>query len=248
MILVLENEVDPEERYLVDEITRYLPEHDVYDYARRGGQPDLSAVDGVVAGGSTAGVYEADEHGWMREQKRLIRRLVDNGVPTLGICFGHQIVNDALGGEVEYTGVRRANLVNADLGDDPLFDGVTGVVPVLHSDRVTETGDGMEVVGTADYYDAFATRHRDAPVWTVQYHPEFTPRVKHLGNGWTDNSLSFRDSTATRTLRNFSALATRHSRRRDRTRDLSRGNVSSSPDIGHEDPAGGFEGVVSRTD
>lgn len=207
MILVLENEVDLDERYLVDEITRYLPEHEVYDYAREGGQPDLRDVDGVVVGGSTAGVYEAEDHGWMREQKRLIRELVDERVPTLGVCFGHQIVNDALGGSVEHTGKRRAHLVRADLGDDPLFKGVSDVVPVLHSDRVTETGDRMDVIGTAGYYESFATRHRDAPVWTVQYHPEFTPRVKHLGNGWTDNHLSFEDSTATRTLRNFASLA-----------------------------------------
>ncbi|MFW5983693.1 MAG: glutamine amidotransferase-related protein, partial [Halobacteria archaeon] len=126
---------------------------------------------------------------------------------TLGVCFGHQMVNAALGGTVENTGKRRAHLVRADFGNDPLFEGVTDVVPVLHSDRVTETGDGMRVIGTADYYDAFATRHEDAPVWTVQYHPEFTPRVKHLGNGWTDNHLSFDDSTATRTLRNFARFA-----------------------------------------
>jgi len=230
MILVLENEVDLEERYLVGEMTRYLPDADVYDYAREGGQPDLSAVDGVVVGGSTAGVYEEGEHAWMREQKELIRELVARDVPTLGICFGHQIVNDALGGSVEYSGVRRANLVRAELGDDPLFDGVSGVVPVLHSDRVDETGDGMEVIGRADYYDAFATRHSDAPVWTVQYHPEFTPDVKHLGNGWTDNELSFEDSTATRTLRNFYRLAKRESRNRSRNHEPELRGVASRTD------------------
>ncbi len=207
MILVLENEVDLEQRYLVGEMRRHLPEAEVYDYAQVGGQPDLSGVDGVVLGGSTAGVYEDDEHAWIREQKDLVCELVERGVPTLGVCFGHQIVNDALGGTVENTGERRANLVRADLRDDPLFDGVGDVVPVLHSDRVTETGDRMEVIGEAEYYDAFATRHRDAPVWTVQYHPEFTPNVKHLGNGWTENDLSFAGSTATRTLENFYALA-----------------------------------------
>ena len=221
MILVLENEVDLDERYLVDEMTRHLPEAKVHDYAREGGRNlDLSAVEGVVVGGSTAGVYEEDDHRWMKEQKELIRELVARDVPTLGICFGHQIINDALGGSVEYSGVRRANLVRAELGDDPLFDGVSDVVPVLHSDMVTETGEGMEVVGSADYYDAFATRHRDAPVWTVQYHPEFTPRVKHLGNDWTDNELSFAESNATRTLRNFYELAKRESRNRNRETEL----------------------------
>lgn len=228
MILVLENEVDLDERYLVDEMTRHLPESEVYDYARKGGQPDLGDVDAVVIGGSTAGVYEEDDHRWMKEQKELVRELVESRVPTLGICFGHQIVNDALGGSVEYSGERRANLVRADLGDDPLFDGVGSVVPVLHSDFVTETGEGMEVVGSAGYYDAFAARHSEAPVWTVQYHPEFTPRVKHLGNGWEENQLSFEDSTATRTLRNFYALAKRESR-----------TVSANTNAG---------GVASRTD
>jgi GMP synthase (glutamine-hydrolysing) len=217
MILVLENEVDLEKRYLVDEMRRHLPESEseVYDYAREGGQPDISEVDGVVLGGSTAGVYEEERYRWIEEQKDLVRGLVERRVPTLGICFGHQIVNDALGGSVEYTGERRANLVRAELGDDPLFDGVNEVVPVLHSDRVTETGERMNVIGEAEYYDAFATRHRDAPVWTVQYHPEFTPNVKHLGNGWSENELSFEDSTATRTLENFYALAKTESRSRE---------------------------------
>lgn len=207
MILVLENEVDEEERYLVDEITRYLPEYEVYDYAWNGGNPELGDVDGVVIGGSTAGVYEEDEQAWIREQKEFVRKLLEQRIPTLGICFGHQIVNEALGGTVEYTGVRRANLVEAELGDDPLFDGVSPVVPVLHSDKVTRTGDRMETVASVGYYENFATRHRDAPVWTVQYHPEFTPRVKHHGNGWTENTLSFEESTATRTLSNFYSLA-----------------------------------------
>jgi len=230
MILVLENEVDLEERYLVEEMRRHLPESEVYDYAREGGQPDLSEVDGVVVGGSTAGVYEDEKHRWIEEQKELLRELVERRVPTLGICFGHQILNEALGGSVEHTGERRANLVRADLRDDPLFEGVNEVVPVLHSDRVTETGEGMEVIGEAEYYDAFATRHRNAPVWTVQYHPEFTPNVKHLGNGWSENELSFGDSTATRTLGNFYALA-------------KSGNVASDADA--EADVGG---VTSRTD
>ncbi len=212
MMLVLENEVDLSYRYLVDEITRYLPEHEVYDYAREGRAPDadLSGVDGVVVGGSTAGVYERDEHPWMRDQIEFIQEAVDAEVPILGICFGHQIVNHALGGEVEHSGRRHAELVEADLGDDPLFTGVEDVVPVLHGDKVVEAGDEMEVIASADYYERFATRHRRRPVWTVQYHPEFTRRVEDQGEGWTRNHLSFDDSTATKTIENFARLAREH--------------------------------------
>lgn len=212
MILVLENEVDLDYRYLVDEIVRYLPEHEVYDYAREGTPPDVDHedVDGVVVGGSTAGVYEKDEHGWIESEMEFVRGLVDAGVPTLGICFGHQIVNAALGGTVEHSGRRHAELVRADLDDDPLFEGVEDVVPVLHGDFVVETGEQMETIATADYYDRFATRHRTQPVWTVQYHPEFTPRVEDQGEGWTRNHLSFEDSTATKTIENFAELAREH--------------------------------------
>lgn len=218
MFLVLENEVDLGYRYLVDEIRRYLPESQVHDYCRTGGPAsvedlpehgvDPADVDGVVVGGSTAGVYQADEHDWIGEEQRFIRDLVDRGVPTLGICFGHQIVNAALGGSVEYGGERHANLVDADLGDDRLFRGVDDVVPVLHSDFVTDTGDDLESIATAGYYDHFATRHVDEPVWTVQYHPEFTPRVEDQGEGWERNHLDWADCTATRTIENFAALAT----------------------------------------
>ncbi|MDY6765046.1 MAG: type 1 glutamine amidotransferase [Halobacteria archaeon] len=210
MILVLENEVDLSERYLVDEIVSYLPEYDVYDYAKKGAehQPDVSNYDGVIVGGSTAGVYEEDEYPWMSQQKKLIRELVEKEIPTLGICFGHQIINSALGGEVVNSGKRRAHLVRAELINDPLFEDVEPVVPILHSDIVTQKGKGMEVIGKTDYYPYFATRHRDAPLWTVQYHPEFTLRVKHLGGGWEENELSFEDSTATNTLRNFYSIST----------------------------------------
>ncbi|MFP4632202.1 MAG: type 1 glutamine amidotransferase [Halobacteriales archaeon] len=211
MMLVLENEVDLDYRYLVDEITRYLPEHEVHDFARdrRPPEVDHDEVTGVVVGGSTAGVHEAADQPWIEREAEYVRSLVADGVPVLGICFGHQLVNHALGGTVRPGDQRHANLVRVELDDDPLFSGVDDVVPVLHSDFVVEPGDEMRTIATTEYYDHFATRHESAPVWTVQYHPEFTPRVEHLGMGWTENHLSFEDSTATRTLANFHELALR---------------------------------------
>lgn len=209
MLLVLENEVDPDSRYFVPEIVRYLSEYEVYTYADEGGQPSLAGVDGVVISGSTAGVYDREDYPWMAEQADLVRELVEREIPTLGICFGHQIVNHALGGRVEHRGPTH-RLVRADLADDPVFEGVGDVIPMVHGDHVVERGDGMERIGSADYYPNLATRHRDAPVWTVQYHPEFTDRL--LGRvredfGWTETDLSFSDVRVEETLRNFDRLA-----------------------------------------
>jgi GMP synthase (glutamine-hydrolysing) len=209
MLLVLSNEVDPDYRYFVDELVSLLPESRFYDYPAAGGRPDLAGVDGVVVSGSTAGVYERDDEPWMESEAALLRDLVAEEIPTLGICFGHQIVNHALGGSVEHRGLT-SRLVRADLADDPIFAGVNPTIPSVHGDHVVERGDGLEPIAATDYYPNFATRHRDAPLWTMQYHPEFTtellPRVD-ADFGFDEAGLSWEDVTAVRTLENFVRLA-----------------------------------------
>ncbi|ADQ68253.1 GMP synthase [Halogeometricum borinquense DSM 11551] len=181
MILVLENEVNPETRYFVPEIRRHLEAAGAtvrsYPFAEHGGRPDvLHAADAVVLSGSTAGVYETETYPWMDDLRELVRELVAEKVPTLAVCFGHQLVNDALGGAVEHHGLH-AGIDPVRFADDPLFDGVGTRVPLVHSDVVTELGAGMEAIAAADYYPNLASRHRDAPLWTVQYHPEFTEQL-----------------------------------------------------------------------
>jgi GMP synthase (glutamine-hydrolysing) len=228
MLLVLENEVDRDKRYFVPEITRHLSEYRVHDVAH-GDVPDISAIvddtdgdgdsdddetaapDGVILSGSTAGVYEAADYPWMADLREFVRDLVATDVPTLGVCFGHQLVNDALGGSVEHHGLT-ADLVDVEFTDDPLFDGVSSTVPMVHGDHVTELGDGMEPVASADYYPYLASRHEDAPLWTVQYHPEFTdrllPRIA-ADFGWQGSS-DFSAVTVERTFENFARLAGSH--------------------------------------
>ena len=213
MLLVLENEVDREKRYFVPEIGRHLPAHRVHDVAH-GAVPSVddltetAALDGVVLSGSTAGVYESDAYPWMDDLRNLVRDLVAREVPTLGVCFGHQLVNDALGGAVEHRGLT-AELVDVRFADDPLFDGVGSAVPMVHGDHVAELGERMDAVASADYYPLLASRHRDAPLWTVQYHPEFTERLHPqiaADFGWT-GSADFSGVTVERTFENFARLA-----------------------------------------
>ncbi|WP_235010838.1 type 1 glutamine amidotransferase family protein [Halobellus limi] len=78
---------------------------------------------------------------------------------------------------------------------------------------MTELGDGTERIATAGYYEILGSRHRDAPLWTVQYHPEFTaallPRIE-ADFGWStnDSDRDFDDASVERTLGNFVRLAT----------------------------------------
>jgi GMP synthase-like glutamine amidotransferase len=60
--------------------------------------PDPKMLDGVVITGSSAGVY--DDLPWLVPLRDFIRRAYASNTPMLGVCFGHQIMADALGGDV----------------------------------------------------------------------------------------------------------------------------------------------------
>lgn len=208
-MLVLENEVDRKRRGLANEIARYT-KAEIYDFIQKKELPDCDKIKnskGVIIAGSTAGVYE--DRNWIDKEEEFIRHLADKNIPTLGVCFGHQIINSAFGGKVKRGKKRHARLVKANFKQDPLFNEVKEVVPVLHNDFVISEGDNMEVIANADYYPIFATRHKESPIWTVQFHPEFTPRVKKLGKGWKENKLSFKSSNAFKILKNFYYISKR---------------------------------------
>jgi len=207
-LYVVRNEVDPECAYHCDALAAQFPTAEEIDFVA-GERISLDDVDGVVLTGSTAAVYESDSRSWISEQEALVRELVDREIPTLGVCFGHQVVNLALGGTVKEVGTT-ATLVEATLSDDPLFDGVEPIVVSLHSDIVTEPGADMEVIASADHARVFGTRHNSAPLWTVQFHPEIT--AAHRENlvtdfGWESEQFSFEDVSDGRVFENFVRLA-----------------------------------------
>jgi GMP synthase (glutamine-hydrolysing) len=206
-LYVVRNEVDPACTYHCDALASWFPDAEEVEFAA-GERVPLDRADGVVLTGSTAAVYEADRHPWVADQTALVSELVERGIPTLGVCFGHQVANAALGGTVEHVGTT-ATLVEADLADDPLFDGVGPVVVSLHGDAVTDPGRGMEVIASAEHAPVFGTRHRTAPLWTVQFHPEITAahRERIVDDfGWEPGAFSFADVTAGRVFENFEAL------------------------------------------
>jgi anthranilate synthase/aminodeoxychorismate synthase-like glutamine amidotransferase len=102
-------------------------------------------------------------------------------VPLLGVCLGHQAIGEAFGGAV----VRAERLMHGKTtevthdGKD-LFEGVPSPVRVMryHSLLVAPAGLPRELRVTAwssdraDGEEIMALRHRTAPVWGVQFHPE----------------------------------------------------------------------------
>jgi GMP synthase (glutamine-hydrolysing) len=206
-LYVVRTEVDPDYDYHCDALASCFPAAEEVDFVADERVP-LDDADGVVLTGSTAAVYEVDSHPWIDDMEALVRALVRREIPTLGVCFGHQVANSALGGAVEHVGTT-ATLVEVTLADDPLFDGVDPVVVSLHGDAVVEPGDGMTTIASAAHAPIFGTRHRTAPLWTVQFHPEIsaTHRDRLIEDfGWEATTFSFEAVTAERVLGNFERL------------------------------------------
>ncbi len=211
-IFVVRNEVDADRTYHNDALVTAIGGAESVDYPA-GDRVPLERADGVVLSGSSASVYETDRHPWIADQQALVRELVARGIPTLGVCFGHQLVNTALGGTVDHVGMTTA-LVDSSLEADPLFVEVDSTVVCLHGDVVTAPGDDLAVIASAPHASVFATRHRQAPLWTVQFHPEITAgHADRLESDvdWRTNGHSFAAVTTDRVLVNFERIVARRS-------------------------------------
>lgn len=127
----------------------------------------VTECDGWLITGSRHGVYE--DHPWIAPLEQFIRDAFAARVPVVGICFGHQIVAQAMGGKVER--FAKGWAVGATEYD---FGGEKRVLNAWHRDQVTEAPKGATVIATNDFCANAALLYDDRAL-TVQAHPEFRP-------------------------------------------------------------------------
>lgn len=149
--------------------------------ARLGDVPALTGFSGVLVTGSPASVL--DREPWMRAAGERLRAAVEDGVPVLGVCFGHQLLADALGGVVERNpkGREIGTVALELLADDPLLDPEHRpfTVNMTHVDTVLEPPPGARVVARTALDPSAVVRFAE-DAWGVQFHPELDSEVMAL--------------------------------------------------------------------
>lgn len=146
----------------------------------------LDAADGWLITGSKHGAYE--DHDWIPPLEDLIRKIKAAGQPLVGVCFGHQIIAQALGGKVEkFSGGWSVGRTEYDFGDETL------ALNAWHQDQVTELPEGAEVIASTDFCANAALVYGDQ-ILTIQPHPEFTSDlvsglITHRGRGNVPDEL-----------------------------------------------------------
>jgi len=123
------------------------------------------AADGWLITGSRFGAYE--DHPFIKPLEEFIRAVHDAHVPMVGICFGHQIIAQALGGTVEkFAGGWSVGPQEYD------FEGRQVTLNAWHQDQVTRPPEGARRIGSSPFCENAALAYGDT-IWTVQPHPEF---------------------------------------------------------------------------
>lgn len=136
---------------------------------------NLDGFAGVMLTGSAASAVDGEP--WLECVYELIREAHARSLPTLGICFGHQLIPRALFGE---HAVRRSP--TSELGwleirrtaDNPLLEGVPDRFDcfVSHFDEVTPGLPELDVIAASERCAVQGYQVRGAPIWGLQFHPE----------------------------------------------------------------------------
>ena len=101
-------------------------------------------------------------------------RILDLGIPTLGICYGAQLIAYLKGGEVLSAETREYGKSEMSVKPSPLFKHIPekSVVWMSHTDYVSKAPEGYEVIGFTDSCPVAAYGNDKAKIYGVQFHPE----------------------------------------------------------------------------
>ncbi|MZP28328.1 glutamine amidotransferase [Heliobacterium undosum] len=145
------------------------------------GLPGPSEIKAVVITGSHAMVTDNDE--WSLNLSSWLRDVRPTGIPILGICYGHQLLARAFGGDVDYHPKgKEVGTATIELTEAGKKDPLLGCLPerfwghVTHAQTALRLPEGATLLAQ----NVFEPHHAfvlDGHIWGVQFHPEFNAAI-----------------------------------------------------------------------
>lgn len=137
---------------------------------------DMATVRGLVILGSASSV--TDRAPWQLALESWLRPHLERGLPTLGLCYGHQMLAHMYGGQVAYVTPERTKLRGlrrVKVAATAAWPASEGALAVSHNEAVTQAPRDMRVLATSAEIAIDGLAHRTLPIWSLQPHPEATP-------------------------------------------------------------------------
>jgi GMP synthase-like glutamine amidotransferase len=150
-----------------------LPRYQVmeFDYPE-----DIDDCDAYLITGSSSGIYEDEP--WIRQLQDYVITLSARKKKLIGICFGHQLIAQALGGQAQKSekgwgvGLSTSTVYISKSWMEPAKE--TFALLISHQDQVTALPPNAELIAGNDF-SAYASYQIGNHILTFQGHPEFTP-------------------------------------------------------------------------
>ena len=137
-----------------------------------------NTIKGIILSGGPLNVYEIKKYSFDK-------KIVENGVPVLGICFGHQILSKLNGGKVKQSKHREFGLANIYKKKESLLiknffnNKKINKVWMSHADQVSKLPKDFNVIASSQNSKFAIIENKFKKFYGVQFHPEVT----HTENG-----------------------------------------------------------------
>ncbi len=131
---------------------------------------------GIILSGGPNSVYEENA-------PKINEQAFELGVPILGLCYGHQLIGQHLGGKVEVGEIKEYGVAQLSVFDSPIFKDLETKEQVWmsHGDAIQELPEGFKVIGSTNDCEIAAMEHSEKKIFGFQFHPEVT----HSTHGMT---------------------------------------------------------------
>jgi len=142
--------------------------------------PDPKTLDAILITGSAAGVYDALD--WITPLEEFVRAAHAHNIPMVGVCFGHQLIAQALGGTVRKSekGWEIGRHVYDIAPGNGVIEGERIALACSHQDQVIEPPRGARTILFSDFTAHAGLLYAGGTTLSVQPHPEFSVDFAHV--------------------------------------------------------------------